>query len=201
MNRIILIIFLLFINQFVKAKDIGLIKADLKQSYPKLKDEDLNTAEKFETNKDKTILVLYLKDEIYFAHKKPKEEKWNFAEVIERESVDLVEFKSGNRFSIYLREEGTSHSETVTTWRLEGDSFRVIGQDAKAYSGWNYGAVISSVNFLSGRMHASSSSGKQKKRSGTCKFDVKEFRDQKLSEINLGGAREPDCKYSKMPEI
>lgn len=200
MNRIFFIIVFFMISQCF-ATELDLLKAELKKSYPKLKNEDLKTAEKFETNKEKTILALYLESVIYFAHKKAKEQKWIFTEVIEREALDLVEFKTNNRFAIHQRVEGTSRSETVSTWRLEGDSFKVIGQDSKNFSGWNYGAVISSVNYLSGRMTASSSSEKQKKRSGTCKFDVKEFRDQRLSDINVGGAKEPDCKYSVMPEI
>lgn len=201
MSKILFVIVFLMISPCFAAKELDLLKAELKKSYPKLKEEDLNSAEKFETNKEKTILALYLESEIYFAHKKSKEEKWIFTEVIDREALDLVEFKTNNRFAIHQRVEGTSRSETVSTWRLEGDSFKVIGQDSKNFSGWNYGAVISSVNYLSGRMTASSSSEKQKKRSGTCKFDIKEFRDQRLSDINVGGAKEPDCKYSVMPEI
>lgn len=201
MKKIFFVIVFLVINQCFAATELDPLKGDLKRGYPQLKEEDLKSVEKFETNKEKTILALYLESEIYFAHKEPKEEKWTFTEVIEREALDSVEFKSGNRFSIYQRVEGTSRSETVSTWRLEGDSFKVIGQDSKSFSGWNYGAVISSVNFLSGRIKASASSAESKKISGTCKFDIKKFRDQRLSDINMGGAREPDCKYSKMPEI
>ena len=202
MIKFFLVVILIFVTHFLQAKEIDQLKADLKQGFPEISEADLNTAEKFETNKEKTILTFYVKDKVYFAHKKTNEVKWNFSEAIDQEGLDLIEFKTGQRFSVSMSEGGTSRSETVSTWRLDGETFKIIGQDSKAFSGWNQGAVNVSVNYLSGKVKANSSSAKRKKRSGTCKFEVKEFKDQRLSDIGAGvGAKEPDCKYAEMPNI
>ena len=199
--KFILIAFLFAANQSLAAAEIDLIKADLKKSYPDLKDEELNSVQKFEKNKDRTVLVLYLKDKIYFAYKKPKAKQWTFTESIEKDGVDTVDIRPKNRLFIFLRSEGSSRSEITSSWRLEGTTFKIIGQDAKLSSGWNRGTVTSSVNYLSGIVKASSKSEKQKKVSGQCKFDGDDFRKQRLSDLTAAGANEPDCKFSVMPEI
>ena len=202
MIKSFLVVLLFLTGQLLQANEIDQLKVSLKQGFPDISEADLKTAEKFETNKEKTILTFYVKDKVYFAHKKTNDTKWIFSEAIDQEGLDLVEFKSGQRFSISLSEGGTNRSETVSTWRLDGETFKIIGQDSKAFSGWNQGAVNVSVNYLSGKVKANSSSAKRKKRSGTCKFEVKEFKDQRLSDIGAGvGAKEPDCKYAEMPNI
>ncbi len=200
MIRYFLILF--FSSQVLQANEIDQLKVDLKQGFPAISEADLKTAEKFETNKEKNILVFYVNEKVYFAHKKVNETKWIFSEAFDQEGVDSIEFKSGQRFSVSLSEDGTNRSETISTWRLDGDTFKIIGQDSKIFSGWNQGSVNVSVNYLSGKVKANSSSAKRKKRSGTCKFDVKEFKDQRLSDIRSGaGAKEPECKYAEMPNI
>lgn len=189
------------ISSQLPAGELDSIRRDLKRDYPALKTDELNILEKVETNKEQTILILYLKEQIYFAYRKSKKLNWKFTEVISRESIDIIEFKSASRLKIYLRTGGTSHSETVSTWRLEDDQFKVIGQDSKFYSGWNLGVVESSINYLSGVIKASSQSENQKKISGACKFDVSKLRTQRLSDVSDSGATEPECKFSKMPEI
>lgn len=201
MKKLILLSLLILSSQLVFANEIDSIKLDLKKDYPALTADEISTLEKVEKNKEQTILNLYLKDQIYLAFRKSKKMNWKFAEVIGRESVDLVEFKSKNRFSIYFRTGGTSHSEATSTWRLEDDQFKIIGQDSKYYSGWNTGVVESSINYLTGVIKASARSAKQKKISGKCKFDISEYRAQRLSDVSDGGAKEPECKFSEMPEI
>lgn len=201
MNKFILLIFLFLAYPALAETEIDLIKADLKKSYSDLEDEDLNTVQKFEKNKERTILALYLKDKIYFAYKKTKGKQWTFTEAIDKDGVDAVDLRPKRRLFIFLRSEGTSRSEIISSWRLEDDTFKIIGQDAKLSSAWNKGTIVSSVNYLSGLVKASSKSEKQKKISGQCKFDGDELRKQRLSDLTVDGANEPNCKYSVMPEI
>lgn len=134
--------------------------------------------------------------EFYF---KPKNDaKWTFLDRLQLDKSSF-EFRADGVIKISIEEGGTSTSTTTSLWRLEKESLKVIGQDSEIAEGWALDSKTdpyrtkTSTNFLNGRKTVVSEFSHAKTKKIECKFDKQKFETQKISEMNSGGAKEPEC--------
>lgn len=134
--------------------------------------------------------------EFYFKSKNA--DKWTFLDRLQLDKGSF-ELRADGVIKISIEEGGTSNSSTASLWRLEKERLKVIGQDSEITERWALDSKTdpyrtkTSTNFLNGRKIIVSEFSHSKAKKIECKFDKQKFETQKISEMNSGGAKEPEC--------
>lgn len=183
------------------ATEIQALKSELSQAKVtsmNLKSGEVLAAAILPTKNDDPEVFL----NVEFYYKSKQTDKWKFLDHLQIDNSSF-EFRDDGVIKVMIEEGGSLSSKTTSLWRLEKDHLKVIGQDSEILNRSALNSkiapysTVTSTNFLTGKKTVTALYSPEKKKNFTCKFDKEAFVKQKISEINLSGAREPECPDTK----